>query len=228
MDWKPEALQRASQLKCSRTSDSHDSTCQLRQETAALRDFDPAYVADGSESVRRCHLWCPVCPKADTERAARWTAQTCHSGHRRHSSNETLRNIGAVHPGLMPANLSTLAHFSVSLAINFPKSADIIGIGTPPRSASRGLILGSARPAFELPVELVDDLGRRGLRCPDAVPGARLVSGTNSPTVGMSGSTSERVAVVTATARSLLALMCSMDAVMGPKYTCTCPHPSGR
>jgi hypothetical protein len=148
MDWKPEALQRASQLKCSRTSDSHDSTCQLRQETAALRDFDPAYVADGSESVRRCHLWCPVCPKADTERAARWTAQTCHSGHRRHSSNETLRNIGAVHPGLMPANLSTLAHFSVSLAINFPKSADVIGIGTPPRSASRGLILGSARPAL--------------------------------------------------------------------------------
>src|SRR5262249_7880587 len=54
----------------------------------------------------------------------------------------------ADHSGLMPANLITLAHFSVSFAMNFPKSAGVIGIGTPPRSMRRCLILGSARPAL--------------------------------------------------------------------------------
>jgi hypothetical protein len=34
--------------RCLRASDRKDSTPQLRQETAALRDFDPAYVAAGS------------------------------------------------------------------------------------------------------------------------------------------------------------------------------------
>ena len=43
------------------------------------------------------------------------------------------------------------------------------------------------------------------------IQAARLVAGTNSPTVGTSGSTSERVAVVTASARSLPALMYSID-----------------
>src|SRR5262245_24579797 len=52
------------------------------------------------------------------------------------------------HSGLMPANLITLAHFSVSSAMNFPNSGGVIGIGTPPRSASRALIVGSARPAL--------------------------------------------------------------------------------
>jgi hypothetical protein len=36
------------------------------------------------------------------------------------------------------------------------------------------LNLGIREARIELSVELVDDLGRRGLRCPDAVPGARL------------------------------------------------------
>ena len=39
----------------------------------------------------------------------------------------------------------------------------------------------------------------------------------------MSGSASERVAVVTASARSLPALMCSMDDGMLSNMTCTCP-----
>src|SRR5262245_2969770 len=72
----------------------------------------------------------------------------CHCGIGVDFAERQLWNIGAVHSGLMPANLITLAHFSVSFAMNFPKSAGVIGIGTPPRSASRALILGSARPAL--------------------------------------------------------------------------------
>jgi hypothetical protein len=49
---------------------------------------------------------------------------------------------------LMSADRITLAHFSVSSTINFPNSAGIIGIGTPPRSAKRALILGSAKPSL--------------------------------------------------------------------------------
>src|SRR6516225_4380916 len=52
------------------------------------------------------------------------------------------------HSALMLAARITLPHFSVSSAINFPKSVGVIGIGEPPRSASRALILGSARAAL--------------------------------------------------------------------------------
>src|SRR5262245_21642116 len=52
------------------------------------------------------------------------------------------------HSGLMPANLITLAHFSVSAAMNFPNSGGVIGIGTPPRSAIRALSFGSVRMAL--------------------------------------------------------------------------------
>src|SRR5262249_45288530 len=41
---------------------------------------------------------------------------------------------------LMPANLITLPHLSVSLAISRPKSAGVIGIGVPPKSSSRAFI----------------------------------------------------------------------------------------
>ena len=49
---------------------------------------------------------------------------------------------------LAPENLTTLAHFSVSLAISLPKSAGEVGNTPPPRSPSRALILESARPAL--------------------------------------------------------------------------------
>src|SRR5262245_35883264 len=39
-----------------------------------------------------------------------------------------------------------------------------------------GLHLRVVKSRVDLLVELVDDLGRRGLRCADAVPGARLVA----------------------------------------------------
>src|SRR5262245_9871178 len=61
--------------------------------------------------------------------------------------------------------------------------------------------IGKARVDF--PVELVDDLGGRVPLSANTEPGAGLISGTKSPTVGMSGSASERVAVVTPSARSL-------------------------
>src|SRR5262249_16809109 len=49
---------------------------------------------------------------------------------------------------LMPANVTTLAHFSVSSAISLPNSAGDPGSATPPRSARRAFILGSARAAL--------------------------------------------------------------------------------
>src|SRR5215475_932140 len=49
---------------------------------------------------------------------------------------------------LMPVNLTTLPHFSVSSAMSLPKSAGESASGALPRSASRILILGSARAAL--------------------------------------------------------------------------------
>src|SRR5712691_12832068 len=51
-------------------------------------------------------------------------------------------------PGLMLPARITLPHFSVSSAMCFPKSVGEPENGVPPRSASRALILGSARAAF--------------------------------------------------------------------------------
>src|SRR5215472_11768516 len=62
-----------------------------------------------------------------------------------------LRNIGTVfgdQSGFAPENFTTFVHFSVSSAMNLPHSAGDIGIGSPPKSASRALIVGSARPAL--------------------------------------------------------------------------------
>src|SRR5262245_30867881 len=50
--------------------------------------------------------------------------------------------------GLMPANLTTFAHLSVSSDMNFPKSADAIGIGSAPKATSLPFMAGSARAAL--------------------------------------------------------------------------------
>jgi hypothetical protein len=47
--------------------------------------------------------------------------------------------------GLAPANLTTSAHFSVSSAMSFPKSAGDPVSTVAPRSANRDFVLGSAR-----------------------------------------------------------------------------------
>src|SRR5215831_6084100 len=52
------------------------------------------------------------------------------------------------HSALMPANFTTLAHFSVSLARRPPKLAGGPGSIVPPMSASRAFALGSARIAL--------------------------------------------------------------------------------
>src|SRR5262249_1030042 len=49
---------------------------------------------------------------------------------------------------LMPVNFTTLPHFSVSSAMSLPKSAGESASTSPPSSARRAFILGSARPAL--------------------------------------------------------------------------------
>src|SRR5262249_42150927 len=59
-----------------------------------------------------------------------------------------LWNVGRwaqVYCGLILAALTTLRHFSVSSAMSLPKSLGEPASTVPPRSASRVLILGSAR-----------------------------------------------------------------------------------
>src|SRR5215510_11887951 len=68
-----------------------------------------------------------------------------HSGHRDAFAE---RDAGFLHCGLMLAIRITLAHFSVSSAMSFPKSADEPAITVPPRSASRAFIFGSVRAAL--------------------------------------------------------------------------------
>ena len=80
---------------------------------------------------------------------------------------EILGHPSHTHSGLIPASFTTLAHFSVSSAINLAKSARDIAISAPPRSARRALIFGSASAGVDLVVEPFDDLGGRALRRAD-------------------------------------------------------------
>src|SRR5262249_4534852 len=78
--------------------------------------------------------------------------------------------------GLMLAARITLPHFSVSSAMNLPKSAGVIGIGRPPRSASRAFIVGSARAAGVSPFRLSTVGAWCILGHADAMPRACLVA----------------------------------------------------
>ena len=64
------------------------------------------------------------------------------------SRNERQGRGQSVYCGLIPAALITLAHFAVSSAMSLPKSAGEPASTIPPMSASRAMILGSARPAL--------------------------------------------------------------------------------
>src|SRR5262245_42625583 len=64
------------------------------------------------------------------------------------SLNGRLWNVRLHQSALAPENLITLAHFSVSSAMNLPKSEDEPGNTAAPRSANRAFNLGSARPAL--------------------------------------------------------------------------------
>src|SRR6516165_2487591 len=86
---------------------------------------------------------------------------------------------------LILATRITLPHFSVSSAINLPKSAGVIGIGAAPRSASCVFIFGSASPA--LICWLSRSITSTGVFLGALKPLQPLASkpGMNSPTVGM-------------------------------------------
>ena len=118
----------------------------------------------------------------------------------------------------------TLPHFAASSAMNLPKAAGEPGTTVLPSSVNRALISGSERAAFDFGVELVDYL-EGVLGSADASPRAcpRKPAQTR-PLWGRSGSAAERVAVVTASARSSPALMCSIDCVITSNMTWTRPR----
>src|SRR5439155_13335311 len=122
----------------------------------------------------------------------------------------------------MPANLITLAHFSVSLTISRLKSAGVLGIGVPPKSSSRAFILGSARAALTSLLSLSTILAGVAFGAPTPKQKLASESGTNSLTVGMSGNASERVALVIASGRTLPALMYPLELGLGSYKTSTC------
>src|SRR5258707_9332946 len=66
------------------------------------------------------------------------------SGHRDAFGLYGISTADRPHSALMLRARMTLPHFSVSSAINLPKSAGESASTWPPRSASRALILGSA------------------------------------------------------------------------------------
>src|SRR5262245_49991708 len=105
---------------------------------------------------------------------------------------ELLPRGRAGHSGLMPANLTTLAHFSVSAATKLPKSEGEPAITVPPRSASRALSWGSARPALIslLSLSTISAVVAFGAPMPNQTVAS--YPATKSPTVGTSGSASER------------------------------------
>src|SRR6266508_2990972 len=92
------------------------------------------------------------------------------------------------HSGLMLAARITLPHFSVSSAMSLLKSAGEPTNAVPPSSASRALILGSARPALiswlSLPMISVGVF----LGVPIATNALASKPGRNSPSVGTFGS----------------------------------------
>ena len=127
----------------------------------------------------------------------------------------------AVHSGLMPATLTTLPHFSVSSAMSLPKSA-----GEPASPAAQlgqpRLHLGIGEANVDLPVEFVDDLGRRVSGRADAIPSACLVARHE---LAHGRDVRQRLRAHRrghCQARSLPALICSMDEAWA-KHTCTCP-----
>src|SRR5262249_2087968 len=78
------------------------------------------------------------------------------------------------HSGLMPANLITLPHFSISSAMSFAKSAGDPPRAVPPRSVSRALFLGSLRAALISLLSL--SIISTGVRLGTPTPSATLAS----------------------------------------------------
>src|SRR5262249_60362276 len=102
----------------------------------------------------------------------------------------------ADHSALMLAARITFAHFSVSSAMNLPKSAGVIDFGTLPMPANCVINLGSARAASIASWSL-----------------SMIAAGaTNSPMGGAFGNAGERCGVGTARGGNLPALTVSAAA----------------
>ena len=121
---------------------------------------------------------------------------------------------------MLPARI-TLAHFSVSSAMNLPKSAGEPGNGVPPRSAGHAFHLEIGQAPVDFFVEFIDDLGGRALHRTDAEPTDRLVARYEFAYRRDIRQHVERVAVVTASARNLPAWMYSITPNGGVDMTCT-------
>jgi hypothetical protein len=102
-------------------------------------------------------------------------------------------------------------------AMNLPKSAGEVGNTVLPKSANRALNLGSKRPALTSLLSCSTMSAGVFLGAPTPCHVLASKPGKKSPTVGMSGSISVRVAVVVARARSLSARMYSLTAGKGAK-----------
>jgi hypothetical protein len=77
---------------------------------------------------------------------------------------------------LTPANLITLAHFSVSSAMNLPKSTGEPAGAMPPKVCQARLQFEIDEAGIDLLIELVDDLGGRVPGNANAIPLAGLVA----------------------------------------------------
>src|SRR5262245_51192285 len=122
----------------------------------------------------------------------------------RHCRRTDIMECAASHQsGFAPENFTTLAHFSVSSAISFPKSTGEPRTTTPPKSEMRVLNLASARPALTSRFRLSMIFAGVAFGAPRPNQSLASYPGTNSPTAGVFGSDSDGAAVVTANARRL-------------------------
>src|SRR5262249_40268911 len=103
-------------------------------------------------------------------------------------------------PSLMLAARITLAHFSVSSRISLPKSAGEPGSTMSPMSANRAFIERLPRAALTSILSFSIILGDMPLGATNPTHWLASKPGMNSLRVGTSGSSSERLAVVTAKA----------------------------
>src|SRR5262245_14486767 len=126
-------------------------------------------------------------------------------------------------PGLCAGELDYFAPLLGIVSDELAEVRDRAGKYHAPKVGKPRLQLGISEPRIDLAIELINDLGRRVLGALRPTHWLASKPGTKSPMVGISGSASERIAVVTAKARSLPALMYSIDAAMSVNVTWICP-----
>src|SRR5262249_48055653 len=99
---------------------------------------------DPSLPGRGPRLLQPVAPELRCRRRCRR-----QGAHRRPAGQAQIADrLPGAQSGLMPADLTTFAHFSVSSSMSLPKSAGELAIAMAPKSASLVLILGSTSAAL--------------------------------------------------------------------------------